>query len=593
MTCRTSALLLLLLASPMFGQPFSPTGSLAAARDDHTATLLPNGKVLIAGGFSLDPVSHGIGYLASAELYDPATGDFTATGSLATGRAGHTATLLPNGKVLITGGINFNVPTGFVRSAELYDPATGHFSPAGDFAFGRRDHTATLLQNGKVLIAGGFGSISTTQTGFIGPAELYDPAAGTIVSSGNLAAARDLHTATLLPNGKVLIAGGGNCSGPACSSGALALTSAELYDAATGLFTPTGSLATARNRHTATLLQNGKVLVTGGKGIDERAFSPAVGPAELYDPASGTFSPTGTLNVLRLSHTATLLPNGNVLIAGGNNPNASTGVLASAELYDAVAGSFSVIGSLVAGRELHTATLLPNGKVLIAGGVGFDDVQTAELYDPLFVAANPPSPFLAIGPLVNGRYGHTATLLQNGRVLLTGGINVNKGILASAELYDPATGNFLPTGSLTAARYLHTATLLPNGRVLITGSFTEDGGSLASAELYDPASGTFSPTGSLAAARDTHTATLLPNGKVLVAGGASFDGRALDSVELFDPATATFSANGNLVTARDSHTETLLLNGKVLIAGGHNSDSESLASAEIYDPLRRRRAVGH
>src|SRR5205823_7166264 len=110
---------------------FSPTGSLAVARDSHTATLLPNGKVLIAGGFRIDPVSHDLLYLTSVELYDPATGTFSATGNLATGRAGHTATLLPNGKVLITGGANFNVATGYVRSAELYDSATGRFSAVG------------------------------------------------------------------------------------------------------------------------------------------------------------------------------------------------------------------------------------------------------------------------------------------------------------------------------------------------------------------------------------------------------------------------------------------------------------------------------
>ncbi|HEV2721914.1 MAG TPA: kelch repeat-containing protein, partial [Thermoanaerobaculia bacterium] len=361
MVRRTLALLLLLFVVPAFGKPFSAVGPLAVARDGHTATLLPNGKVLIAGGFGTDPVTHAILYLASAELYDPATASFSAAGSLATGRAGHTATLLPNGKVLIVGGTNFNVATGFVRAGELYDPATGHFSPVGDFAFGRRDHTATLLQNGKVLIAGGFGSVSATTFDYIVQAELYDPANGTIVTSGGLTAARQEHTATLLPNGKVLIAGGGS---------SVSLATAELYDPATGFFTLTGSMATARDRHTATLLQNGNVLIVGGKGTDSGVFSPALGPAELYDPASGTFSPSGTLNVLRLSHTATLLQNGNVLVAGGQNPDAYIGALYSAELYDAASGSFSVVGSLGAARSEHTATLLPNGEVLFAAGFG-------------------------------------------------------------------------------------------------------------------------------------------------------------------------------------------------------------------------------
>ena len=590
MLCRTygslrSAFLLLLLASAVRvpsalaqASAFSPTGSLAVARDTHTATLLPNGKVLIAGGFRIDPVSHELVYLTSAELFDPAAGTFSATGNLATGRAGHTATLLPNGKVLITGGANFNVATGFVRSAELYDPPAGRFFPVGDFAAGRRYHTATLLPNGKVLIAGGFGSVSSTTLDYVRSAELYDPTSGTIAPSGNLAAPRKEHTATLLPNGKVLIAGGGNCAGPACSSGSLALTSAELYDPATGLFTPTGNLLTARNQHTATLLQNGRVLIAGGKGSDNRALSPAVGPAELYDPASGTFSSTGSLAVLRLAHTATLLPNGNVLIAGGYNPDAYAGVLASAELYDPAAGSFSAIGSLGSAREEHTATLLQNGKVLITAGLSSGYLSSAELYDPLFVNANQPSPFLTAGSLATARYGHAATLLQNGRVLLSGGTNVNAGVLSSAELYDPATGNVFPTGSLTTARYYHTATLLQNGKVLMTGSYTSSGGSLSSAELYDPAAGTFFSTGSLGAARDTHTATLLQNGKVLVVGGFK-----LASAELYDPQAGTFSATGSLAVARFGHTATLLTNGKVLITGGSNS-TDIVASAELYDP---------
>ena len=169
----------LVLVQPCAGQSgtWTATGSLATARDDHTATLLPNGKVLVAGGYD------GSGTLASAELYDPASGTWTATGSLATARYRHTATLLPNGKVLVAGGSD---NSGALASAELYDPASGTWTATGSLATARDCHTATLLPNGKVLVAGGFDG-----SGSLASAELYDPASGTWTATGSLATARD------------------------------------------------------------------------------------------------------------------------------------------------------------------------------------------------------------------------------------------------------------------------------------------------------------------------------------------------------------------------------------------------------------------
>src|SRR6202030_328882 len=178
----------------------------------------------------------------------------------------------------------------------------------------------------------------------------------TFDNTGSLTTARARHTATLLPNGKVLLAGGFDSSGDA-------LTSAELYDPGSGTWTATGSLSTARYHHTATLLPNGKVLVAGGQGTSTNAIA----SAELYDPASGTWTVTGSLNTARARHSATLLPNGKVLVAGGND--ISSNALASAELYDSTSGSWTFTGSLNSARYVHTATLLPNGKVLVAGGV--------------------------------------------------------------------------------------------------------------------------------------------------------------------------------------------------------------------------------
>src|SRR6266550_4267395 len=188
------------------------------------------------------------------------------------------------------------------------------------------------------------------------------------------------------------------------------------------------------------------------------------------------------------------------------------------------------------------------------------------------------------GSLNTARYLHTATLLPNGMVLVAGGLDSNLNALDSAELYDPASGSWTVTGSLNTARYYHTATLLPNGMVLVAGGEN----ALPSAELYDPASGTWTVAGNLNSGRTAHTATLLPNGMVLVAGGFDSNSIAFASAELYDPASGTWTATGNLNNARAFHTATLLPNGIVLVAGGHDgptfTPSDILSSAELYDP---------
>lgn len=346
----TSATLTVLASSGGPGT-FIATDNLNDYRAYHTATLLSNGKVLVVGGYNGS-------YMPVAELYDPATGLFTATGSLINPRYSHTATLLTNGKVLIMGGTNFGAVS---NSAELYDPATGLFTATtGNLLTARADHTATLLPSGKVLLVSG-----RSQAGYVSTAELYDPTTGLFTTTtGAPLASRATHTATLLGTGKVLIAGGFRASN---------LNTAELYDPGTNAFTAiTGTLSTPRAYHTATLLSNGQVLVVGGA---------ASAVAELYNPTLGTFSDTGTLLQARDHwHAAALLPSGLVLITGGIGPGSPAPLLASAELYDPATGHFASTGSMTTVRELHTATTLPNGKVLVAGGSGFGYLNTAEIY---------------------------------------------------------------------------------------------------------------------------------------------------------------------------------------------------------------------
>nr|WP_254360439.1 kelch repeat-containing protein [Corallococcus exiguus] len=334
-------------------QAWSSTGALTTGRSGHTATLLPSGKVLVISGCCNDEMPQ--------ELYDPSSGTWSSTSTPTTGRSYHTATLLPSGKVLMIGGF---LRVGGYGYSDLYDPETDTWTPVTTPFMPRWGQTATLLASGKVLAAGG----RTAGAYVEDSAMVYDPTAGTWSTTGSLTQYRDAHTATLLPSGRVLVVGGNNQGGQGQPAGGL-LATCEVYRPETGTWSATEALAQAREGHTATLLLTGKVLVTGGwSGGEERSRS-----SELYDPASGTWSATGNLVTGRRNHTATLLPSGKVLVTGGSPDTTS-------ELYDPASGTWSAVGNLATVRERHSATLLPSGRVLVTGGTNY--LRASEVYTP-------------------------------------------------------------------------------------------------------------------------------------------------------------------------------------------------------------------
>jgi hypothetical protein len=419
---------------------------------------------------------------AWVDHFAPPAGEAGAAASGAAGTSQSAGAVASNG-----GGLTVGTVSG--------DDAGGSGSPGAVLS-------GALRHAGWVLVEGGVaGSKAATRR-----AELFDPARLRWVGTGAMHRARENHTATLLPAGQTLIVGGDGNQGAA-------LASAELYNPAKGNFTPTGAMKTARAGHTATLIEgctcanDGKVLIAGG--ITRIVQGAVLSSAELYDPASGEFSPTGAMKAARTGATATLIPSGplagDVLIAGGNGSDG--GMLASAELYDPRAGAFSETGAMTTGRVSHTATWLGflresgsmAGEILIAGGRTPDGVSaSAEVYDP---AAGT---FSAIAQMTAARATQDAVLMSDGRVLIAGGFGTTENFLNSAEIFDPSDGSFQPTAAMSSVHAGADGVLLADGRVLIAG------GRSSNADVYDPTKATFAMTAPMRVALLSAPAVALP-----------------------------------------------------------------------------------
>ena len=596
------------------------SGASSTTHDSGTATRLANGRVLLVGGNTSRT-----GPVATTELYDPATDTILAIGSLGEARAEHTATLLADGRVLVAGGSS-NL-TDATSSAEIYDPATGLWSPTGAMVQPRVEHAAVLLADGRVLVAGGYGHNGVA----LDSAEIYDPAQGTWsvthdagLNQTRLATARIHPAMALLPDGTALAVGGQDSDGTP-------LASTDRFSPAAGTWAAGPTLHSGRTNFAMVQFANGSLLVCGG--VDS-SFT-GVASAELL--TANTWTQAAAMTADRYDHSATVLTDGRVLVAGGTVSGSNTD---SSEIYNPTTDSWAVTTDglqpthLTDARSRHSTALLADGKVLVAGGEGSSPLSSTEVFAPATGVWTPTTgstgkgaigqctvllpatgKVLAVGGLAEAggpnpyaqlyepsthawtlasspnaaRAQAAATLLGDGspasdqRVLLVGGED-STGTLASAEIYDLSLDSWTPTAtSMATPRYLHSATRLQDGTVLVVGGLDATANVTASVEIYDPHLQLWSPGTSLQFARAGHTATLLADGSVLVTGGMDSAGNPIATSERYLPGSHTWTFT-NMVTGRAYHTATLLQDGRVLAAGGYDANFATLAASELYDP---------
>jgi len=357
--------------------------AMTTARANAAAVRLRDGRVLICGGTATGQVG---GVLSSAEVYDPAARSFTSTGSMTVPRAGQTITLLRDGRVLVAGGVQNAGFRSELASAEIYDPGAGTFSATGSMSVPREGHTATILRDGRVLIAGG----SDNGIHTLDSAEIYDPSVGAFSRTGHLHQPRVAHVAALLGTGKVLIAGGGRGGMP---GGYISYDTAEIYDPAARSFTAIRAhMKSDRVGAAAVKLNDGRVLIVGGKSgrmmtsrLRNLSSLTPLNTAEIYDPEAGAFIRTGDMSAPHYLATATMLDSGNVLVVGGWTIRGPVVVgMRDAELYQPETNRFSHVAQTNVARLTNTATLLNDGEVLIAGGLADKALVTAsvEFYSP-------------------------------------------------------------------------------------------------------------------------------------------------------------------------------------------------------------------
>ncbi|TAG83578.1 MAG: hypothetical protein EAZ24_02890, partial [Burkholderiales bacterium] len=538
---------------------------LTTARSNHNATQMTNGKLLVVGGQSGSNTP-----LTSVEIYDPFGNAWSAGAALATARTDHTATLLDNGRVLVVGGRSNAASEAALATAVIYDPAANTWSTAGSLSAARSQHTATRLRSGKILVVGGKNNATVLSS-----AEIYDPATNAWTSAGSMASARRFHTATAAAigiNDDMFVIGGLDVGNDTVSFG---LNSIERYSASTNSwFTFSAQLIERRFNHTATALPNGDIVIAGGRTARVSGLSvlpDSLGSTEIFRFATFTMSPAGSLRDARSNHSATLVPSGKLMLMGGVDVAGVPIYRSSVEIYDPAVDTWSLAPSLPTARANHTATLMPTGAVIAVGGRESASAVTAT------------TSHVRPSTISNGTFATTnncgigdssaASILTDGRILITG---VSAGSAnTSVHAFTPST-SFCDTASIASMnerRRHHTATVLPTGRVLVVGGRNPPSEPIDSAELYDPATNAWTLIDAkMRHGRSGHTATLLADGRVFVSGGLATNqsgGTSFDEPEIFDPATQTWENSGIAgVPASVAGVATLMTSGKVLLVGG-------------------------
>jgi len=579
--------------------------NMSTARAYATATALPDGRVLVAGGYDrrvillTNPPREGVQLvpLAGSLIFNPTSSTWAAGPVLAQARFGHLAVALRSGRVLVVGGTDPLHPEQVLTSAELFDPATGRWTSAGTFGAGRNHFTLTALGDGRALLAGGIAADGYT---VLGSTLLYDPTRNQWSPGPDLASARTGHAAAVLGDGRVLVTGGGDQAGR--------LASSELFDSSANTWSATGALATARGDHLAIALASGRVLVIGGRGTSD-----ALASSELFDPSAmgvtapprvpagpgqwklGAVKPTPIDFITGSAH---LLPDGHVLVLSRNGD-------AEFHMYDPRLDAWSTqfsrkappcnacgIGYTGPYPPYFITAPLSNGNVLL---LTVDPQKVnATKGEVIDLKTGKASPAASPGKIDSSRLD----LLPDGRVWLTALQQGDR----HAKLYDPTADSWAPTSDIPAGLTgsngdFHTVTAVPGHRVLVTGNNR--------AMVYDPASGAWTDAGPTPG-WSWFSATGLVSGDVLFAGGTVLAGtttggapiEAVNSqVMRWDHTSGKLTSAERMPVGLYYHSAALLADGRVLLAGGSDaigvhSSADPVTRAEIYDPVARSWSVG-
>lgn len=569
-------------------------------RNGQTATVLQDGRVLVAGGtFSNhdDTILAGTKLLASTDIYDPATNTWAQGENMLTPRSLHTATLLADGRVLVTGGIATTSDTSATvgPEAEIYNPATNTWVQVGSLAQARCRHAAVRLKDGKVLVAGGQDFVDSSG---LNSCEIFDPLTLTFSPTGSLNFHRFDMPFTLLGDGRVLAAGGYSSETWDPSSGAwTSIAAPSIGWKPRAVLLPNGQVLVVdlqmsmetfdpvRNKWSSTtwfnrgpwmdysisLLKNGRVLIVGGT---DGQFQP-VKDAVIFDPAASTWAIAEDLGTPHVGHSAVTLLDGRVLVTGGYLPGG--------EIYDPSTNQWANTSFSVASRIRHSSTRLQDDRILLAGGIGWLPRGPSDIFDPVTGA------WSSTGPMITPRINHTATLLQNGHVVLAGGTTATYKPINATEEFNPTTGLWTTVGAMKQPRYAHRAVILPNGRVLVVGGTTDLWNGIASCEIFDPVTGQWASTGPMTNARYDPAVVVLADGRVLAIGGKNQGDPWADVVnlaEIYNPVNGTWSpaAAPIPVTAGPANDEVaiVLSDGRVLLLLGQQFGA---MTAQVFNPI--------